>query len=147
MLVIHRGGSGCRGGGMGRYYHGSGMFGEIGRKLFSSGIGKAINSGASSAIAHKVADAVVNGATSTSKKVADAIIKEAVSAAGKASANAVNTAIDSVVNKVVKTRPHPVHQSHPEAAWDNIVAAPSPLKRKKIDIIDSLIDGSGIIYD
>ena len=145
MLVIRRRGSDCRGG-MERYYHGSGMFGEIGRKLFSSGIGKAINSGTSSAIAHKVADAVVNGASSTSKKVADAIIKEAASAAGKASANAVNTAIDSIVNKVVKKRPHPVQQSHSEAAWD-IIAAPSPLKRKKIDIIDSLIDGSGIIYD
>ena len=65
MLIIQRRGS-CRGG-MGRYYHGSGMFGEIGRKLFSSGIKKIISSGTSSSIAHKVADAVVNGATSTSK--------------------------------------------------------------------------------
>ena len=90
MLIIHRRGSSRGGMGM-YYYHGSGMFGEIGRKLFS----KAISSGTNSAIAHKVTDAVVNGATSsTSKKVADAIIKEVVSAAGKASVNAVNTAID-----------------------------------------------------
>ena len=144
MLVIHRRGSCC--GGMERYYHGSGMFGEIGRKLFSSGIQKAISSGTSSAIAHKVADAVVNGATSsTSKKVADAIIKEVVSAAGKASANAVNTAIDSVVNKVKKKkRSYPVVQQPHSEAYSIVV--PSPLKRKKIDI-DSLIDGSGIVYD
>ena len=145
MLVIHRRGS-CRGG-MGRYYHGSGMFGEIGRKLISSGIKKAISSGTSSAIAHKVADAVVNGATSsTSKKVADAIIKEGVSAVGKASANILNTAIDSVVNKVKKRkRPHPVVQQQPHSEAYSIVV-PTPLKRKKIDI-DSLIDGSGIVYD
>ena len=66
MLVIYRRGS-RRDGGMRRYYHGSGMFDEIGRTLFSSGIKKAISSGTSSAIAHKVADAVVNGASSTSK--------------------------------------------------------------------------------
>ena len=143
MLVIHRRGSSL--GGMGRYYRGSGMFDTIARKLFSSGIQKVISNGTSSAIAHKVADAVVNGATSTTvKKVADAIVKEATSAAGKASASAVKTAIDSVVNKVVKRggvkRPAAlessiaVHQQQPSA------------KRKKINI-DSLIDGSGIIYD
>ena len=74
----------------------------------------------------------MDGASSTSKRVADAIIKEAVSAAGKASTNAVNTVIDSVVNKV-KKRSHPIQQPH-------------ELKRRKIDI-DSLIDGSGIVYD
>ena len=144
MLVIHRRGS-CRAG-MGRYYHGSGMFAEIGRKLFSGGIKKAISSGTSSAIAHKLADAVVNGATSsTSKKITDAIIKEGVSAAGKASANVVNTAIDSIVNKVKKKkRPHPVVQQHHSEACS--IVASTPLKRKKIHI-DSLIDGSGIVYD
>ena len=45
MLVIHR-----SNGGMRRYYQGSGMFGELGRQLFSSGIKKAISSGASSTI-------------------------------------------------------------------------------------------------
>ena len=137
MLVIYRRGVSRRDGGMRRYYQGSGMFDEIGRTLFSSGIQKAISSGTSSAIAHKVADAVVNGATSTSKRVADAIIKEAVSAAGKASTNAVNSVIDSVVSKV-KKRPYPVQ---PQA-----YSAATPLKRNKIDI-DSLIDGSGIVYD
>ena len=140
MLVIHRRGSGHSG--MGRYYHGSGIFAEIGRTLFSSGINKTISSGTSSAIAHKLVDAVVNGATSaTSKKVVDAVIKEGVSTAGKASANVVNTAIDSIVNKMKKKRPQ---QHHSEE--DYSIVAPSPVKRKEIDI-DSLIDGSGIVYD
>ena len=82
MLINQRRGS-CRGG-MGRYYHGSGMLDEIGRKLFSSGIKKSISSGTSSAIAHNVADAAVNGATSTSKKVADAIAKELTSTSASA---------------------------------------------------------------
>ena len=57
MLVIHRGH-----GGMGRYYHcGSGMLDEIGQKLFSNGIKKAISSGTSSSIAHKVVEAVSAG--------------------------------------------------------------------------------------
>ena len=140
MLVIHRRGS-CHSG-MGRYYNGSGIFAEIGGTLFSSGIKKAISSSTSSAIAHKLVDAVVNGATSaTSEKVVDAVIKEGVSVAGKASANVVNTAIDSIVNKMKKKRPQ---QHHPEE--DYSIVAPSPLKRKKIDI-DSLIDGSAIVYD
>ena len=139
MLVIQRRGSSL--GGMGRYYQGSGMFDTIARKLFSSGIKKVISNGASSSIAHKVADAVVNGATSsTSKKVADAIVKEATSAAGKASASAVKTAIDSVVNKVVKG------VKRPAAIESSIIVHQQPSKRKKINI-DSLIDGSGIIYD
>lgn len=136
MLVIHRRGSR---GGMGRYYHdGSGMLSELGRKLFSSGIKKAISSGTSSAIAHKVADAVVNGATSTTtKKVADAIVKEAVSAAGKASANAVNSVIDSVAKKVRNKKRSSHYSEEP----------PLSFKKNKIDI-DSLFDvGSGIVYD
>ena len=124
MLVIHR-----SHGGMGRYYRGSGMLDEIGQKLFSNGIkNDVISSGTSSTIAHKVADAVVNGA-------ANAIIKEAVSAGvGKA----VNTVVDSVVNTVKKKK----KRSHPSSSH----AEGEPLKRTKIDI-DSLIDGSGIVYD
>ena len=89
----------------------------------------------------------MNGATSsTSKKVADAIIKEGISAVGKASANVVNTAIDSIVNKVKKKkRPHPVEQPHHHSEAYRFVST-IPLKRKKIHI-DSLIDSSGIIYD
>ena len=138
MLVIHRRGSSL--GGMGRYYRGSGMFDTIARKLFSSGIKKVISNGTSSAIAHKVADAVVNGATSsTSKKVADAIVKEVTSAAGKASSSVVKSAIDSLVNKVRGAK-------RPVAKSPIITHQQPSSKRKKINI-DSLIDGSGIIYD
>ena len=133
MLLIQRNGCGGGGvlfhGGMRRYYRGSGMIEDIGRKLFSSGIKKALSSGTTSAIAHKVVDAVVNGAASeTSKEVVNAIAKEVISAAGKASANAV---FDSIANKKKRSA-------------DTYTAV--PLKRKKNDI-DSLIDGSGIVYD
>jgi len=137
MLIIRRNG-GRNSGGMGRYYRGSGMLGTLARTLFSGGVKKVINSATSSAIAHKVADAVVDGATSTSKKVADAIVNEAVSAAGKASANAVNSVIDSVANKVRRKRP--VVQEPQEQYYNK------PVKRYKIDV-DSLFDGSGIVYD
>ena len=141
MLIVIR--SGGVNGGLRRYYRGSGMFATIARKLFSSGIKKAISSGASSAMAHKVADAVVNGATSTSKKVADAIVKEAASAAGKASARAVNTAIDSVVKKVGKKRPAAPVATAPRNLAEPCIVVP---KRRKIHI-NSVIDGSGIVYD
>ena len=128
MLIIHRDGS-CAGG-MKRY-HGSGMFDAIGRKLFSSGI-KAITSTTSKAIAHKVADAAVNRAVSTSKILGDAVIKGASSAAQNAASNAVNFAIDSVIERVRKPPPP-----------DPVVVP--PLKRKKY--IDSLVNGSGIVFD
>ena len=83
---------------------------------------------------------MVNGATSTSKKVADAT---------STSASAVKTAIDSVVKKVRGTKR--LIQSIPAAAAEPSIVVqppppPPPLKRTKINI-DSLIDGSGIIYD
>ena len=52
--------------GLGRY-SGLGMLDAIGRQLFSSGFKKAISSGVNSDITHKIVDAVMNGATSTSK--------------------------------------------------------------------------------
>ena len=123
---------------MGRYYyHGPEKFDAIARKLFSSGIKKVISSGTSAAIAHKVADAVVNGESSTSKKDVDAVAKEAT----LASVSAVKTAIDSVVKKVRRG----TKRLTPAAEPSIVVQSPLP-KRKKIDI-DSVIDGSGIVYD
>ena len=124
LLIInnHRGHGNV--GGLGRYYRGSGMFGAIARKLFSGGVRKAISSGASSALVHKVADTVVNGAVK--KKVADAIGKEVASAAGKASAH--------LIKKVV-TKKRPAEPCAIEL---------SPTKKSKIN---SIIDGSGIVYD
>ena len=132
LLIInnHRGHGNV--GGLGRYYRGSGMLGTITRKLFSGGIRKAISSGTSSALVHKVADTVVNGAVK--KKVADAIGKEVASAAGKASAHLIDSAIKKVVTKK-KKRP---------AATEPCAIELSPTKKSKIN---SIIDGSGIVYD
>ena len=76
MLVIKpRGGDS----GMRRYAAaGSGIFDSISRKMFASGLKKAISSDAKSVIAQKVADAVVNGATSTVQKAAESAVNEAI---------------------------------------------------------------------
>ena len=92
MLVIRSRGS-CDSG-LGRYSV-SGMLDNVGRKLFSSGFKRAISSGVTSALAHKFADAVVNGATSASQKVAKAVVKGATSAGKKAVESAANNAIYS----------------------------------------------------
>ena len=64
-------------------------------------------------------------------------MNKAVSEAGKASASAVNSVIDSVARKVRnKKRPH-----YPPVQEQSL-----PLKKNKIDI-DSLFNGSGIVYD
>ena len=117
MLVIHRGRGG---GGMGRNPEcsGSGLISSIASKLLSGGV-SAISRGASSAIAHKVGDAVVKGAATTGTRVADAVIQEAGARAARA--------VDSLVRK----RPAP----------------PSPIIVKRRKIIDGVIDGSGIVYD
>ena len=128
LIINHHRGHGNVGG-LGRYYRGSGMLGTIARKLFSGGVRKAISSGASSALVHKVADTVVNGAVK--KKVADAIGKEVASAAGKASAHL----IDSAIKKVVTKKKRPAEPCAIEL---------SPNKKSKIN---SIIEGSGIVYD
>ena len=103
---------------MGRYYHGSGIVDDIGRTLLS----KAISSGTSSAIAHKVVDSVVNGATLVGKKTANAALKGAVNA---------------VVQEQLAGR----RRKRPSTT---AIAGPPLAKRFNID---SLIDGSGIVYD
>ena len=71
------------------------MLDAFGRKIFSIGFKRVIISGVNSAIAHKVADAVVNRATSTSQKVGKSVVKGAASARQKAVDSVVNNAIDS----------------------------------------------------
>ena len=73
----------------------------------------------------------MNGAVK--KKVADAIGKEVASAAGKASAHLIDSAIKKVVTK--KKRP---------TAAEPCAIEVSPAKKSKIN---SIIDGSGIVYD
>ena len=138
MLVIRSRGS-CDSG-LERY-SGSGMFDAIGRKLFSSGFKKAISSGVNSAITHKFADAVVNGATSTSQKLGKAVVKGVESAGQKAAESAVNNAIDSTKKWIVgKKRSLP--PPSPRSVAEPIIVPP----KRKLNI-DSLINGSGIVLD
>ena len=77
MLVVATRGDGRR-----QYcYGGSGIFDAISRKMLSSGFNKAISTSARFAIVQKVADVVVNGATSATQKVVEGAVKEAINTA------------------------------------------------------------------
>ena len=120
MLVIKpRGGAG----GMRRYAAGSGIFDSISRKMFASGLKKAISTGAKFVIAQKVADAVVKGATSTVQKATESAVNEAINS------------VKPYVKKLV------VGQKRPPISIETVQN-----KIPKIDI-NSLIDGSGIVFD
>ena len=89
-----------------------------------------------SALAHKVVDAVVNGATATSQKVGKAVVKDATSAGQKAVESVVNN--DFTKKWIVGKK----RSTQPSSVTDQIIA---PQKRKRD--IDSLIDGSGIVLN
>ena len=122
---------------MRRYrYGGSGIIDTIVRAIFSSGA-KAISSGASSAVAQKVANTVVNGATAAAKETANAALKGAAIAAQRAGERAINEAIKAVVTKATakkKRRKLPAP------------TVPAAAAAKRFNI-NSLIDGSGILLD
>ena len=143
MLVIRTRGS-CNSG-MGRY-QGSGMFDAIGRKLFSSGLKKVISSATNTAIAHKVANAVVNGASSASQKVAKAVVNGALSAGQKATESAVTSAFDSAKKKLTSKKSMK-RASPQDKLFEFEEAIPLISKKQKILDIDSVINGSGIIRD
>ena len=111
-----------RGGGKRQYqYGGSGIFDSLTRKLFSSGMKNVINTAAKSAITQKVANAIVNGATSEAEK-------------------AVKEAVNSTINRIKQGRnrkitvPTAIEGEHQED------------KKARVDI-NSLINGSGIVLD
>ena len=106
------------------------MLNAIGRQLFSSRFKKAISSDVNSAMAHKVVDAVVNGATSTSQKVGEAVVKGATSAGQK---DVESVVIDSTKKWIVGKK--------------RSLADPSIVPQKRKLDIDSLIDGSSIVLD
>ena len=108
------------------------MLDAVGRQLFSIGFKRNI-SGVNSALAHKVVDAVVNGATLTSQKVGKAVVKGATSAGQKAVESVVNNTIDSTKKWI---------DGKKRSLADPIIV---PQKRKLY--IDSLIDCSGIVLD
>ena len=114
-----------RSGGKKQYrYGGSGIFDSLTRKLFSTGMKNVINTAAKSAITQKVANAVVNGATSTAEKA----IKEVV-----------NDTINHIKQGRKRKHTLPVSSaSEGEHQKD---------KKAKVVDINSLINGSGIVLD
>ena len=107
-------------------YGGCGIFDSISRKLFSTGMKKAISTAAQSAITHKVANAVVNGATTAAEK-------------------AINNAVTDTVNYI---KPRIIGKKRTAEETKSITDSqqqPQDLKKQKL--INSLINGSGIVYD
>ena len=140
-----------RGGGPRRYrYGGSGILDGLIQKLFSSSVKSVINRGLNSVVAHKLANTVVNGATTAAKKTANAALNGATQATQRAAERAVNEAINTVtpyvkkklVGVVQKTKKKKVAGKRPAAA----AAITSQPAAKRINI-NSLIDGSGIVLD
>ena len=135
MLIIKpRGGDH----GMGRYaaVNGSGIFDSISRKMFATGLKKAISAGANSVIAHKISDAVVNGATSASQKAVESVVNEAV-----------NT-VKPIVKESLKKLAGQKRQSPSVTIPVVLEEIATTIKKKKPNIdINSLIDGSGIVFD
>ena len=104
------------------FYTGGGVFSDLTRKFFSKGIKDVINTAAKSAIAQKVTNAVVSGATTEAEKV----LKNAVS---------------DTVNHLKSKRKNPTAVT--SAAVSDLVSA-----RKKTKInISNLINGPGIVLD
>ena len=110
-----------RGGGKRQYrYGGSGIFDSLTRQLFSRGIKNVISNAAKTAITQKVANAVVNGATSTAEKAIKEVVK-------------------GTINRIKQGRKRNITLPTIEDQGD---------KKAKIDIdINSLINGSGIVLD
>ena len=139
MLVIK---PRCGDHGMGRYAAttttGSGIFDSITRKMFATGLKKAISNGANSVIAHKISDPVVNGATSASQKAVESVVNEAV--------NTVKPILKETLKKLVGQKSS---SSSPSVTIPVVLEEiATTIKKKKPNIdINSLIDGSGIVFD
>ena len=143
MLVIK---PRCGAHGFGRYTaattttDGSGIFDSITRKMFATGLKKAISTGANSVIAHKISDAVVNGATSASQKAVESAVNEAV--------NTVKPIVKESLKKLVGQKRHHTSSSPSAAIPVVLEEIATTIKKKKPNIdINSLIDGSGIVFD
>ena len=131
MLVIKK----PRGGGTRTYqYGGSGIFDAICSKMFSSGLKKAISRGAQSVLGQKVADAVVKGAVTATEKATHAAVNEAI--------NTLTPYVKESLQKVITGKKRPVEKINPSPTTPSENTA----KISKLDI-NSLIDGSGIVFD
>ena len=111
-----------------RRYRGEGIFSSIGRKLFSSGLKKAINVATKANLPQKIANAVVNGAQSAGVKL------------GKAAGEKLGKAAGEKLGRIKKNK----KRSAPALLEEEEV--PQSIKHSKVDI-DRLINGSGIIIE
>lgn len=116
-LVIHNR-QGSASAGLNRY-NGSGIFGSLGRKLFSFGLKKVINAAEKANLPQKVADVIVNGARSTGEKL------------GKTAGKKLKT----VVRKGVKRKLGP------------LLPRPQTSKHSKVNFDHIINSGSGIVLD
>ena len=108
------------------------MFMDFGRKLLTNGLlRRAINTTTKTAIAQKVTGAVLNGATAATQKATERALTEAV--------NVIAPHIKKSLS-AYKRKTQEVHV--PESTTPTTPIA----KRTKIDI-NSLIDGTGIVFD
>ena len=152
-----------RGGGPRRYrYGGSGIFDGLIQRLFSSGVKSVINRGVNSVVAHKLANTVVNGATTVAKKTANAALNGATQAVlERAVKEVVNTVTPYVKKKligVVKKKTKVGDKRHAASPTTQPPAAKrininslidgsfTPTSAERVNI-NSLIDGSGIVFD
>ena len=117
MRLVINSRQGAAAGGL-RRYNGSGIFGSIGRKMYSSGLKKVINIAKEQNLPQKVAGFVVNGAQSVGEELGKAAKRK----------------LDAIVTKTQQQQ-----QQKPT------LLSP-PTKHSKIDI-NKLIEAQGIILD
>ena len=123
-----------------RRYHGSGLFGSIGRKLFSSGLKKVINVATKANLPQKIANVVVNGAQSAGQKFGKTVGEKLTKFAGEKLGKVAGEKVANSVKETIKRK----LASSTEGKQVEAVAPPS--KQAKIDV-NHLIDGSGIVFD
>ena len=153
MRLVIRNRYGSTAGGL-RRYNGSGIFGSIGRKLFSSGLKKVINAASKANISQKVADAVVNGAKSVGQKLGKTVGQKAAKFTGDKIQSFVGDKLQSTINNINNKKRKIIRKKRPLASEEQQLLAP-PTKQVKFDNINHLIDnsidgpiqGSGIFLD
>ena len=131
MRLVIRNRRGSAAAGLHRY-HGSGLFGSIGRKLFSSGLKKVINVATKANLPQKIANVVEDGAQSAGQKLGKTV--------GEKLGKVVGEKVTNSVKKTIKRK------LAPSTEGKQVEAVAPPSKQAKIDV-NHLIDGSGIVFD
>ena len=140
MRLIINSRQGSTAGGLSRY-NGSGLFGSIGRKLFSSGLKKVINAATKANLPQKLANVVVNGAKSAGEKFGKAAGEKLGKAAGKKLSKFGGQKLGKLAvekgGKFAETKLAGVKRKLP----------PPPLLAAKHAKFNHIIDGDGIVFD